>query len=72
MAKYNQVMDYSSTHPNITIPYHASNMSLMIYIDGAYLVLPASHIHIACHYYFKKHIIEYSKANPPPNGPVLT
>ena len=52
MAKYNQVMDYSSVHPYVTIRYHTSDMSLIMYIDTVYLILPASHIHISGHYYF--------------------
>ena len=34
MAKYNQVLDYPSTHTNATIRYHASGMILIMDIDA--------------------------------------
>ena len=40
MDKCNQVLDYASTHPNLTICYHASDMILMTDTDSDYLVLP--------------------------------
>ena len=46
-------------------------MILITDTDDAYLVLPASHSHIAGNYYFKNHLIDYSKGNPNPNGPIL-
>ena len=72
MAKYNKVLYYASTHPNDTIRYHASNMILTKDIDDTYLVLPASRSHITVHYCFTKHIIDYSKGEPPINDPILT
>ena len=38
MDKFNQVLDYASTHLNVTIRYHARDMILMTDTDFAYLV----------------------------------
>ena len=71
MEKYIQVLDYSSTHPNATIWYHAGDMIIMTDIDTAYLVLSASLSIIAGHFYFTNHMLDYSKVTPAPNGPIL-
>ena len=65
MSKYNQNMDYASTHPNATIRYNASNMIILTDIDATYLVLPASCSHIAGHYYFTNHMLDYYNGTPP-------
>lgn len=39
-AKATMLMDYLTTHPEVTIRYHASNMVLHVKSDVAYLVLP--------------------------------
>ena len=72
MEPFNQVMDYVSTHPNSTIRYHPSNLILMTDIDADYLVIPVSCSHIAGHYYFTNHMLDYSKGTPPQNVHILT
>ena len=72
MDKCNQVLDYASTHPNATICYHASGMILITNTYYAYLVIPEAHSFIAGHYYFTNRMLDYSKGNPTPNGPILT
>ena len=64
MEKYNQVLDYASTHPNATIIYHARNMILMTDTYSAYLVLPTYRSRIEGHYYFTNRIHDYSKGTP--------
>ena len=71
MDKFNQFLDYASTHPNATIHHHASDMTLMTDTDAAYLVLPKDRSCIAGYYYFKNRMINYSKGTPTPNGPIL-
>ena len=71
MDKFNQVVDYASTHPNATIRYHASHMVLMKDTDSAYLVLLEAHSRTAGYYYFTNHMIYYSKVIPTPNGPII-
>ena len=68
MEKCNKVLDYASTYPNVNIWYHAIDMILMKDTYAAYLFLPAAHSCIAGHYYFRNHILDYSKGNPTPNG----
>jgi hypothetical protein len=36
-AATNQMLDYSATHPDATLRYHASDMVLHIHIDASYL-----------------------------------
>ena len=50
MDKFNQVLNYSSTHPNATICYHAIDMILMTDTDAAYLILPESRSRISGYY----------------------
>ena len=69
LAKCNQVLDYASMHPNATIIYHVSNMILMEGTDIAYLVLPAAHSHIACHFLLQNICLIILMV---PNGPILT
>ena len=47
-------------------------MIQMKYVDVAYLVLHVACICIADHYSFTNQIIDYSKGNPTPSGPILT
>ena len=72
MEKFNQVLDYASTHPNYTIWYQASGMTAMPDTYAAYLVPPESHICITGHYYFTNRMIDYSKGTPNQNGPIWT
>ena len=72
IKKYNQVLDYASTHPNATIRYHASDVILMPYTDADYLVLPVSRSYTPIHYYFRNHILDYFKGTPTPNKSMLT
>ena len=72
MDECNQVLDYTSTHPNATIRYHASDMILMKDTDVSYLVLLETYSSIAEYYYFTNRMLNYSKGNPTPNGPILT
>ena len=65
-------MDYTSTHPNATICYHASNMILTTDTDADQLILPEAHIHITGYYYFKNRMLEYYKSTPTTNVPILT
>ena len=72
MDKFNQFLDYASTHPNATVWYPASNMILMTDIDAAYLVLPEAHSCIAGYYYFTNCMLDYYKGPPTLNDPILT
>ena len=56
------------THPDATIRYKASNMTLQVDTDAAYLVLPKSRSRCAGHFYLTNKDLE----NPPPNGPIFT
>ena len=47
-------------------------MILIMDINAAYLIIPASLSRIAGQYYFTKRVIDYSEVNPTPNGPILT
>ena len=47
MDKFNQVLDYASTHPNTTIRYHVSNNIFMTDTDAAYIVLSEARSRIA-------------------------
>ena len=40
LGKYNQMLDYASTHMNATILYHASDMILMTDTYATYLIPP--------------------------------
>ena len=46
-------------------------MILLTDTDDAYLGLPAARSHITGHYYFKNHMLNYSKVNTTPNWPIL-
>ena len=70
--KFNQVLDYLSTHPNATIRCHASDIIMMTDTDAAYLVLPEDRSRIAGYYYFTNPMLSYYKGTPTPNGPILT
>ena len=72
MAKFNQVLDYESTHPNSTIWYHASDLILMTDTYSSKLFLPAAISHISGHYYFTTHMLDYSNGTPTPNSLILT
>ena len=71
-TKYNQLLDYKATHPQATIQYHASYMILITDNDDTSLVLPAACSFIASQYYLNKHMLDYSKGTPTPNGLILT
>ena len=47
-------------------------MILMTDTDADYFILPASRSLISGHYYFTKHMLDYSKVTPTTNGPILT
>jgi hypothetical protein len=42
-AATNQLLDYLATHPDATIRYHASNMTLHIHSDASYLSVSNTH-----------------------------
>ena len=71
MDELNQSLYYTSTHPNATIHYHASNIILMTDTYSAHLILPESRSRIAGYYYFKNRMLDYSKGNPTTNRPIL-
>jgi hypothetical protein len=45
------LLDYLSTHPNATIPYHASDMVLAVCSNATYLALPNTHSRAAGHFF---------------------
>jgi hypothetical protein len=38
MTKTKQLLDYLATHPNATVPFHASDIILNIHLDASYLL----------------------------------
>ena len=72
MSKLNKVLNYSSTHPNATIQYHAKNVILMTYTDDDYFVLPTPISRISGNYSFTNRMLDYYKVTSTQNCPILT
>ena len=64
-------MDYANTYQNISIRYHASDMSLILHVDSdaAYLVAPKARSRIISYYYVSDHPTK--KNSPTHNDPFL-
>ena len=71
MKNIKQLLDYAYTNPNAAIKYTASNMSLWIDSDAAYLVAPKSRSRVAGYYYLSDTPKQPIQANPSFNAPVL-
>ena len=63
-AKTQHLLDYLATHPNHTLRYNASDMTLYIDSDEAYLVEPKGKSRAAGYFYLSTHY------NPKLNGPM--
>jgi len=46
-----QLLNYSTTHPNATMYYHASDMILWIHSNDSYLTAPKGHSHAAGYHF---------------------
>ena len=66
-------MDYTHSHHDAIICYHASDMQLHIDSDASYLVLPKARSRGAGHFYFSHKIdTTHSIPAPTPIGLILT
>jgi len=54
-AECQQLMDYAATHPQIYVRFHASDMTLLIDSDAAYLVMPNAKSRIAGYFQLNDH-----------------
>ena len=67
------LLDYAATYPLAIIRYHASDMSLHVDSDAAFLVLPNARSRYAGHYFLSDTPPPFpEKPSPKPNGAVLT
>ena len=65
----NQLLDYLSTHPDAKIRYHASDMTLSLVSDAAYLVLPDARSRCATLFTLTNRPTSHPP-HPTPNGPL--
>ena len=67
MAKVNQFLDYSSTHPHATITYQSSDMVLVVHSDASYLSELKARSRAGGHFFMSS-----DTNNPPNNGAIMT
>ena len=69
LQKCRRLLDYATTYPNAKIRFYASDMTLHVDSDAAYLVLPKARSRIAGHYSLGTP--RKLPTNPIPNGSIL-
>jgi hypothetical protein len=67
MAKVTQFLDYTITHPDAILTYHASDMVLAGHSDASYLSESNARSRTSGHFFMSN-----NTAKPPNNGAILT
>ena len=70
LQKIKQLLDYTATYPNAILRFYASDMTLHVDSDAAYLVLPNARSRIAGNFFLSDH--PKTTRSPQPNAPILT
>ena len=71
LAAVTKLLDYASTYSDSIIRFYASNMTLFVESDAAYLVQPNARSRISGYFYLSNKHIPHSYPSPKPNGPIL-
>ena len=71
--KLDRLLAFAKTHRNTSLSFHASDMSLHIDSDAAYLVMPNARSRFVGYYYLSKHPPSnlHDNTSIPLNAPIL-